>query len=90
MQAEVHLVNGNLLIFEGKYRRAGNQYKKADKLISDERSQQGIKKAKKLEDEERARKWDEEYGEEYARSILENGRDWETQKYLNLTSDNRE
>ena len=58
------------------YRRAWNQFNKADKLNSDKRSRHGIKKAKKLADEERERKWDEEYGEEYVMSILENGQYW--------------
>ena len=62
---------------EGKYRRAWNQFNKADKLNSDKRSRHGIKKAKKLEDKERERKWDEEYGKEYAMSILENGQYWD-------------
>ena len=81
MQAEVHIANADLALFEGKYRRAWNQFNKADKLNSDKRSRHGIKKAKKLEDEERERKWDEEYGEEYARSILENGQFWD--KWVN-------
>ena len=50
-------------MFERKYRQAWNQFNKADKLHSDKRSKHGIKKAKKLEDEERERKWDEKYGD---------------------------
>ena len=61
-------------------------------MISDERSQQGIKKAKKLEDEDRERKWEEEHGEEYANAIMENGKYWDQweKENLNLTSNDCE
>ena len=64
-------------MFDRKYRQAWSQFNKADQLHSDKRSKYGIKKAKQLEDEERARKWEEKYGDlissddgEYGTGIL--------------------
>ena len=64
-----------------KYNRAFCQFKIADKLYSDERTKDLRNEAKNLLDAERERKWEEEYGEEYAKSISENGQYWD--KWVN-------
>ena len=79
-------------MFEKKYNSAFCQFKIADGLYSDARTKDLRDKAKKLLDEERERKWDEEYGDEFAKAITENGKYWDQREKenLNLTSNDCE
>ena len=84
----MHIANAHLALYEEKYNRAFCQFKIADGLYSDARTKDLRDQAKKLLDEDRQRKWDEEY----AKAITENGKYWDQweKENLNLTSNDCE